>query len=101
MAAKDKFHDHVKNALVNDGWTITHEQLSIKWGKKPLLVDFGAERLLVAQKERVRLPLKSKANPNTVELVESSRRATSQDEWMQRATVEKWIFINIKSEKWK
>lgn len=50
MAAKDKFHDHVKKALINDGWTITHEQLTIKWGKKPLLVDFGAERLLVAQK---------------------------------------------------
>lgn len=29
MAAKDKFHNHVKQALTNDGWTITDDPLTL------------------------------------------------------------------------
>ena len=31
MPAKDFYHEHVKNALVNEGWTITHEHLKAPW----------------------------------------------------------------------
>jgi XisH protein len=41
MPAKDFFHDIAKRALINDGWTITND---------PLYVDFGAEKVMVAQK---------------------------------------------------
>ena len=50
MPAKDKFHDHVKKALVNDGWTITDDPLTFKFGKTDIYIDLGAERLLAAQK---------------------------------------------------
>jgi hypothetical protein len=30
MPAKDIYHDTVKNALVKDGWTITHDPLRIR-----------------------------------------------------------------------
>lgn len=51
MPAKDLYHDAVKKALVKDGWTITHDPFPLKWGKKDLFVDLGAEKLLTAEKE--------------------------------------------------
>jgi hypothetical protein len=48
MAAKDLYHEHVKHALISDGWTITHDPLRLEWGEKYTLVDLGAERLLAA-----------------------------------------------------
>jgi len=51
MPARDVYHYVVKNALVKDGWTITHDPLRLSWGGKDLYVDLGAERLLAAEKE--------------------------------------------------
>ncbi len=51
MAAKDVFHDIVRNALINDGWTITDEPLSLSLGERKLYVDIGAEKLLTADKQ--------------------------------------------------
>jgi len=50
MPAKDSYHDNVKNALIKDGWTITHDPLRLKWGVKDMYVDLGAEQLLAAEK---------------------------------------------------
>ncbi len=50
MPARDLYHDAVKNALVKDGWKITHDPLTLRWGKKDLFVDLGAEKLLAAEK---------------------------------------------------
>ena len=50
MPAKDIFHDAVKNALIKDGWTITHDPLRLKWGNDLFYVDLGAEQLLTANK---------------------------------------------------
>lgn len=30
--ARDKFHQEVKNALVNDGWKVIHDPLYLKVG---------------------------------------------------------------------
>ena len=51
MPARDKYHDVVRNALIKDGWTITHDPLRLKWGADNLFVDLGAERLVAAEKE--------------------------------------------------
>jgi hypothetical protein len=51
MAAKDVFHDAVKQALIKDGWTITHDPLTIKLGKRPMFIDLAAEDLLAAKRE--------------------------------------------------
>jgi hypothetical protein len=50
MPAKNIYHNAVKNALVKDGWTITHDPLRLTWGGKDMYVDLGAERLLAAEK---------------------------------------------------
>lgn len=50
MPAKDIYHDSLKNALIKDGWTVTHDPLRLKWGVKDMYVDLGAERLVTAEK---------------------------------------------------
>ena len=43
MSARDKYHDAVKNALVQDGWTITHDPYGIAIGRRRGYIDLGAE----------------------------------------------------------
>ncbi|MDJ0697114.1 MAG: element excision factor XisH family protein [Mastigocoleus sp. MO_167.B18] len=50
MPARDIYHNTVKRALQNDGWTITHDPFPLQIGKKRLSVDLGAERLISAEK---------------------------------------------------
>lgn len=50
MPARDIFHEQVKQALVKDGWKITHDPLHLKWGLKDMYVDLGAQELLAAEK---------------------------------------------------
>jgi len=50
MPARDIYHDVVRNALIKDGWTITHDPLRLKWGVKDMYADLGAEKVLTAEK---------------------------------------------------
>src|SRR3989304_3412250 len=69
MSAKDIYHDSVKNALVKDGWVITHDPLILKWGRKDLYIDPGAERLMAAEKagQKIAVEIKSFVSPSEVE----------------------------------
>lgn len=51
MPAKDLYHDAVRNALIKDGWTITHDPLTLKIGDSRLFVDLGAEQIIGAEKD--------------------------------------------------
>ena len=53
MAAQDIYHDDVRSALVKEGWTITHDPLRLRWGKKDYYVDLGAEEVIAAEMRRV------------------------------------------------
>jgi hypothetical protein len=61
--AKDKYHEAVRNALIKDGWTITHDPfiLKKKEAKIDYEVDLGAEKLLAAEKgvEKIAVEIKS------------------------------------------
>ena len=52
MPSKDIYHDVVCNGLIKEGWTITHDPLFLRYGKKDMYVDLGAERLIAAQKAK-------------------------------------------------
>ncbi len=60
MPARDRYHDCVRNALVKDGWVITHDPLRMSWGGRDLYVDLGAETLLAAEKEGRRIAVEIK-----------------------------------------
>ncbi len=61
MAAKDIYHDVCVRALEKDGWTITHEPLTVAVDRTNLLVDVGAERFVSAERgnERIAVEIKS------------------------------------------
>src|SRR5262249_46392047 len=61
MPARDTYHDAVRNALLKDGWTITHDPFRLKYGQKDLYVDLGAQRLLAAEKGTIRLAVEIKS----------------------------------------
>lgn len=74
MPAKDIYHDTVKNALIKDGWTITHDPLRLRWGTDLLYVDLGAERLLTAMKkdQKIAVEVKSFASPSNIADLENA-----------------------------
>ena len=61
MPAKDFYHEQMKQALVKDGWDITHDPLTFKWGKKDIYVDLGAEEILAAEKRGRRIAVEVKS----------------------------------------
>lgn len=74
MPARDHLHEHVRRALIRDGWTITHDPLHLRWGKKDLYVDLGAERFLGAERAGVKIAveIKSFANPSLMDALEKA-----------------------------
>ncbi|MEW5988825.1 MAG: element excision factor XisH family protein [Chloroflexota bacterium] len=69
MPARDLYHNVARNALVKDGWTITHDPYVLKWGTKDLYVDLGAEHLLAAEKpgQKIAVEVKSFISPSDME----------------------------------
>jgi len=59
--ARDKYHDLVKQALVNDGWTITDDPLEVSSLIADLEIDLAAEKIIAAQKgvEKIAVEIKS------------------------------------------
>ena len=48
MPARNIYHDAVIDALVADGWTITHDPLRVSYGGTDVFVDLAAERAAIA-----------------------------------------------------
>jgi hypothetical protein len=69
MSAKDVYHNTVKAALQKDGWTITHDPLILEFSLgRQLRIDLGAEQIIAAQKDTVRIAveIKSFLAPSTI-----------------------------------
>jgi hypothetical protein len=61
MPAKDKFHDLVVQALIDEGWTITNDPLHLMYGTQEFFVDLGLERdAIAAEKEGRRIAVEIK-----------------------------------------
>ena len=61
MPARDIYHDTVIHALQADGWEITHDTLRLRWGKKALYIDLGAEQILAAEKSGKKIAVEIKS----------------------------------------
>jgi hypothetical protein len=58
--AKDKYHQEVREALENDGWTITHDPYKIMLGRRKGFIDLGAE-ILAAEKGTLKIAVEIKS----------------------------------------
>jgi hypothetical protein len=67
MAARDFFHDMVKQALIQDGWRITDDPLRIRYGGVDTYIDLGAEKLIAAEKadRKIAVEIKSFLSDST------------------------------------
>jgi hypothetical protein len=61
VAARDIFHDAVKQALEKVGWRITHDPLSLQIGGVEMYIDLGAEQLIAAEKEGEKIAVEIKS----------------------------------------
>jgi hypothetical protein len=62
MPAQNLYHDAVVRALTADGWTITHDPLSLFYGGRDLYIDLGAERTTIAAErdgQKIAIEIKS------------------------------------------
>lgn len=68
MAAKDRFHDAVKQALLKEKWVITADPLILKIDKVKFEVDLAAEKVFAAEKagQKIAVEIKSFLNPSAV-----------------------------------
>jgi hypothetical protein len=61
MSARDRYHDTVKQALIQEGWTITHDPYRLVIGRRRGYIDLGAEMPLAAEKEGRRIAVEVKS----------------------------------------
>jgi hypothetical protein len=68
MLAKDTFHEIVRTALEEEGWTITHAPYHIDLGFVDFYIDLGAERLIAATKngDKIAVEIKTFLGPSMI-----------------------------------
>jgi hypothetical protein len=68
MPALDRYHSQVRNALIKNGWTITDDPLNLEIDERQLYIDFGAERLLAAERgaEKIAVEIKTFRGPSPI-----------------------------------
>ncbi|TAG52141.1 MAG: fatty-acid oxidation protein subunit alpha [Oscillatoriales cyanobacterium] len=68
MAAKDQFHDAVKQALLKEQWVITADPLILKIDQVKFEIDLAAEKVFAAEKagQKIAVEIKSFLNPSAV-----------------------------------
>ncbi|XWK89395.1 MAG: XisH family protein [Phormidium sp.] len=60
--AKDVFHQQVKNALIKEGWNITHDPLTIRISEAvKLQIDLAAETMLAAERDSEKIGVEIKS----------------------------------------
>jgi len=59
--AKDLLHDAVKETLIKDGWTITHDPYQMRDYDPEWEVDFGAEKIIAAERGAEKIAVEAKS----------------------------------------
>jgi len=98
MPRKDIYHETVKNSLIKDGWTITHDQFSIKIGRKTLYADLGAERLISAKKNLQKIVVEIKSfvgHSETYDLQQALGQYIMYKEILQEQHSERLLYMAV------
>ena len=60
LMAKDRYHYLVKEALIKDGWIITHDPYTLRDWDPDWEIDLGAEKIIAAEKENEKIAVEVK-----------------------------------------
>ncbi len=69
MSRRDTYHEIVKQALIKEGWTITHDPYVFD-SDPQLATDLGAERLIAAERETEKIAVEIKSFLNQSQVVD-------------------------------
>ena len=61
MAARDKIHDAVKQALIKEGWTITHDPFIMTYRDDTIFADLGAQKTFTAERRNEKIVVEIKS----------------------------------------
>jgi hypothetical protein len=79
MPAKDTYHTIVRQALINDGWKITHDPYTMEFGERGVYIDLGAEQPIAAEKEgrKIAVEIRVSAATPTFEILKTPLGSSS------------------------
>ena len=105
MPRRDFYHEAFKEALIKDGWTITHDPLTllskIEGG---LQTDIGAEKIITAEKgmKRIAVEIKSFTTPSALhEFIKSTGQYRAYKLAMNLKNSQRILYIAVPSFAWK
>ncbi len=100
--AKDIYHEHVKAALIKDGWTITHDPLRLlSKAEGGLETDLGAEKIIIAEKglTKVAVEVKSFLQPSLInEFNKATGQYVSYEEALEMLNDDRILYLAIPDE---
>jgi hypothetical protein len=70
MSARDRYHNWVKETLIQAGWVISHDPLSISIGKISVQIDLGLENLIGAEKGATKIAVEIKSFINVSQITD-------------------------------
>lgn len=102
MPARDIYHEAAKNAMLKDGWTITHDPFRIRLARgKNLFVDLGAERLIAAERgiEKIAIEIKSfRSASDMQDLEEAVGQFVLYNQLLNRYAPERKLYLAVTDE---
>ncbi len=97
MSRRDTYHDVVKQALIKEGWNITHDPYIILTDPR-LAVDLGAERTIAAQRanEKIAIEIKCFRSASQVaDLQESIGQYSMYQIFLQRQEPDRRLYLAV------
>ena len=99
MARLDAYHYVVKNALINDGWTITDDPYVIEFGDVRMQADLGAEKVFAAEKQNRQIVIEVKVFDGPGSFISKLHGATGQygnyRSLLQKISPERKLYLAI------
>ena len=60
MPRLDIHHNAIKNALIKEGWDVTHDPLILPFGETDVYIDMGAEKPIAAERNGEKIAVEVK-----------------------------------------
>ena len=97
--ARDIFHQIVKEALIKEGWTVTHDPLTLlNRAEGGISTDLGAEKIIIAEKglTKIAVEVKSFLNPSLIhDFLKANGQYTGYRTVIRRRQINRIIYLAV------